>query len=73
MESLTKEVEAIAKSDEAFNDNRDILNALLKDASSILHLQLEKTKFANHKLKKSTSKQIKSKEDLSIDGFPTHY
>lgn len=73
MESLTKEVEAIAKSDEAFNDNRDILNALLKDASSILNLQLEKTRFANRKLKKSASKQKKREEDLSIDGFPTHY
>ena len=47
MESLTKEVEAIAKSEDVFNDNCDVLNALLKDASSILHLQLEKTRFAN--------------------------
>ena len=46
MESLTKEVESIAKSDRAFNDNHELLTALLKDASSILHLQLENTRFA---------------------------
>lgn len=46
MESLTSEVEAIAKSDEAITNNHEVLNALLKDASSILHLQLEKTRFA---------------------------
>lgn len=51
MESLTKEVETIAKSDKTFNDNHELLNALLKDTSSILHLQLEKTRLAQREQK----------------------
>lgn len=59
MESLTKELETIAKSDRLFNDNHELLNSLLKDASSILHLQLEKTRFAQREQKTITKKQTK--------------
>lgn len=45
MESLTSEIESIAKSEMAFYDNHAILNAILHDASSILHLHLERTRF----------------------------
>lgn len=45
MESLTKEIESIAKSEMAFYDNHAILNAILNDASSILHHNLDKTRF----------------------------
>ena len=45
MESLTKEIESIAKSEMAFYDNHEILNAILNDASSILHLHLDRTRF----------------------------
>ena len=45
MESLTKEIESIAKSEMAFYDNHNVLNAILNDASSILHLHLDKTRF----------------------------
>ena len=45
MESLTSEVEAISISDRAFSDNRDLLNAILNDATSILNLHLDKTRF----------------------------
>ena len=45
MESLTTEIESIAKSDKAFSDNHEILNAILNDASSILYLHLDKTRF----------------------------
>ena len=51
MESLTKEVESIAKSDRTFNDNHELLNALMKDDSSILHLQLEKTRLVQREQK----------------------
>ena len=49
MESLTSEIESIAKSDRAFSDNHDLLNAILHDATSILNLHLDKTRF--HHLK----------------------
>lgn len=55
MESLTKEIESIAKSEMAFYDNHDILKAILNDASSILHLHLDKTRF----MQLSKSKSIK--------------
>ena len=56
MESLTKEIESIAKSEMAFYDNHDVLNAILNDASSILHLHLNKTRF--RQLLKSKSIKI---------------
>ena len=45
MESLTSEIESIAKSERAFSDNHDLLNAILHDATSILNLHLDKTRF----------------------------
>lgn len=45
MESLTSEIESIAKSEMAFYDNHAILNAILHDVSSILHLHLDRTRF----------------------------
>jgi len=45
MESITSELETIAKSDKAFSDNHDVLNAILNDATSILNLSLDKTRF----------------------------
>lgn len=45
MESLTSEIESIAKSDKAFSDNHDLLNAILHDSTSVLNLHLEKTRF----------------------------
>ena len=45
MESLTKEIESIAKSEMVFYDNHAILNAILNDASAILHLHLDRTRF----------------------------
>ena len=45
MESLTSEIESIAKSDKAFSDNHDLLNAILNDATSILNLHLDRTRF----------------------------
>ena len=45
MESLTSEIESIAKSDKAFSDNHDLLNAILHDTTSILNLHLDKTRF----------------------------
>ena len=49
MESLTSEIESIAKSDKAFSDNHDLLNAIFQDTTSILNLHLDKTRF--HHLK----------------------
>ena len=45
MESMTSEIESIAKSDKAFSDNHDLLNAILHDTTSVLNLHLEKTRF----------------------------
>lgn len=45
MGSLTSEIESIAKSEIAFYDNHAILNAILHDATSILHLHLDRTRF----------------------------
>ena len=45
MESLTKEIESIAKSEMAFYDNHEILNAILHDSTSILNLHLDRTRF----------------------------
>lgn len=45
MGSLTSEIESIAKSEMAFYDNHAILNAILHDVSSILHLHLDRTRF----------------------------
>ena len=45
MESLTSEIESIAKSEMAYYDNHAILNAILHDASSILQLHLDRTRF----------------------------
>ena len=53
MESLTKEIESIAKSEMAFYDNHNILNAIINDASSILHLHLDKTRFMQSSKSKS--------------------
>ena len=45
MESLTSEIESIAKSDKAFSNNHDLLNAILNDATSVLNLHLNRTRF----------------------------
>lgn len=45
MESITSEIETIAKSDKVFSDNHDVLNAILNDATSMLNLSLDKTRF----------------------------
>ena len=45
MESLTSEIESVAKSDKAFSDNHDLLNAILHNTTSILNLHLDKTRF----------------------------
>ena len=45
MESLTSELETIAMSDRAFSDNHDLLNAILNDATSVLNLHLDRTRF----------------------------
>ena len=55
MESLTSELETIANSDRAFSDNHDLLNAILNDATSVLNLHLNKTRF----MQLSKSKSIK--------------
>ena len=54
MESLTKEIESIAKSEMAFYDNNELLNSILNDASSILHLHLDRTGFIQLSKSKST-------------------
>ena len=54
MESMTSEIESIAKSDKAFSDNHDLLNAILHDTTSILNLHLDETRFS-----KSTTKSTK--------------
>ena len=56
MESLTSELETIAKSDKAFSDNHDVLNAILNDATSMLNLHLERTRF----FKSTTSSKVAS-------------
>lgn len=53
MESLTSEIESIAKSEMAYYDNHAILNAILNDASSILHLHLGRTRFMQSSKSKS--------------------
>ena len=45
MESLTSELETIAMSNNAFSDNHDVLNAIINDATSMLNLRLDKTRF----------------------------
>ena len=45
IESLTSEIESITKSDKAFSDNHDLLNAILHDTTSILNLHLDETRF----------------------------
>ena len=45
MESMTSEIESIAKSDKAFSDNHDLLNAILNDTTSVLNLHLDRTRF----------------------------
>lgn len=56
MESLTFELETIAKSDRAFSDNHYVLNAILNDATSILNLRLDKTRFYQSTTSKSTKR-----------------
>ena len=62
MESLTKEIESIAKSEMAFYDNHELLNAILNDASSILHLHLDRTRF--RQLSKHSELPRKVKQSL---------
>ena len=45
MESMTSEIESIAKSDISFSDNHNLLNAFLNDTTSILNLHLDQTRF----------------------------
>ena len=45
MESITSELETITMSDRAFSDNHDFLNAILNDATSVLNLHLDRTRF----------------------------
>lgn len=45
METLTSEIESIYKSDRTFEDNHDILNAMLCDITAIIHLKLDETRF----------------------------
>ena len=49
MEQLTKEIEAIAKSDGVYDDQHDLLYAIQNDADAILNLQITETRFFKEK------------------------